>query len=557
MVVKLFLYSFLLCITLQSYAQTEKIDKAYVDKFINEVNTYESTYDENMTHLKKLDSLGRLIDYRLAIFTAHTGIANIERGHDINNAWKSIQILDSLYEIDPNEYSDTLLVHYLLAKGRNLGERNFPLDQLEFFFLADSIADQHKNESLKSVVNMNFSEYYQLNKEYEKSLEYIRQVSAYHKSAKENAYWEIEYAQSLLNIGIVHYKLENYDSSIFYTNASIDAGYLDYGYPYFSYIVLGKCYYSLGEFEEANSYAKKVEEELAGADKYAMEGYEMELLFGQIYTGKNELDKAYEHLSLAKEIVDSMNFKPGVGAVNKALFYWGVKKYECNELTEYFDNCLQINEELFDAEISKKEKQLLVQFETTKKEKRIVELDQKYQKSRTKNLFIVFTLIVVVLITLMIVYRSYTRRKILQQKLQNAELEKQLTRSKLEHSVKSLKEKMDTINGLKRKLSSNNSTDLSHERISNILGNNYIDETQWNEVIYHFDELNNDFCKRVEKKFTGVSKGEIKLLVLVKMGFINKEIADIKGVTIEAIKKAKQRLKKKLEITEFSELKMD
>lgn len=552
----IFFALFILCHPLASNSQTEKIDKAYIDDYMSSANSFVKTYEENMAYLTKLDSLGRLINYRHAIFTANTAIAGIERGHNINNASKSIKVLDSLYELAPDEFSDTLIVYYYLAKGRNLGDRNFPLEQLENFFIADSIADYHKNEYLKSLINYNFAEYHQLNKDYEKSLEYNRKASAYYVTAENSIYRDHEYAKSLVNTGIIHYKLEDYDSSIFYAYAAIDAGCLEAGTGYFTYILLGKSFYEKGNIPEAQTYAQKANQDLEHTDQYSAGRFETELLFGQIYTSSNKLDSAYKHLSLAKEIADSMNFISSIGNVNKALFYFGVKKYKCDELQTYFENYIGIQELMFNNEIDKKEKQLLVQFETKKKEQKISELKEINQKEKANKRLIAFTLIVLALITVLIIFWNITRRKMFVQKLKNIKLEKEIAQSKLDNSVNVIKEKVAIINELREDLSSNN-VDLSHQRIRAILESNYIKEVQWNEMIYHFNKLNDNFCDRVERKFVEVSKSDIKLLVLVKMGFLDKEIANAKGKTVDAVKKAKQRLRKKMGITDLNRIPLD
>ena len=135
------------------------------------------------------------------------------------------------------------------------------------------------------------------------------------------------------------------------------------------------------------------------------------------------------------------------------------------------------------------------------------------------------------------------------QKLKNLELEKQISVEKLESASQKIREKLDLIKKLKGELESKLvvSEKDGMERISSLLkGNNYLDESQWNEIILHYDNVYNNFSKNILQKFDKVTKQDIKLLILIKMGFLNKEISAIRGKTLDSTKKAKQRLRKKL-----------
>ncbi|MFT5823179.1 MAG: tetratricopeptide (TPR) repeat protein [Crocinitomix sp.] len=547
----------LICILLISnfgFSQTSQITPDSIDVLINQHSGSGSSYDENISFYKEIDSLSRSINYNEGLFHSGVGYVLIEREHSVNNVSEKILVLDSLYELKPRVLDDTLVVLYFLAKGRNYSDRNDPLNELDNYFMADSISSAAENEFLMCTVNYYFAEYYQRNKQIEKALEYDRKVSLYYRDMEESSFQKKIYLQSLLNIGVLHYKLEAYDSAIFYTNQCLDGGFDAFENSYDPYVLMGRSLFAQGDFFKAEEFANHANDELKEKTYYSRGRFETQLLLGKIKTEVDNLDEAYNHLDSARQIADSMQYISSTGTVNKALFYWGVKEYKCEELKQYFENYTEIKEKRFDQEVATKEKQLLVQFETAKKEKKILELTKVHQKEKTRSLYIVFSLIILLLVTVLIIYLSFVRRKMLRQKLTNSELEKEIAHSKLKFAINNLKEKMSTINELKIKLSSNASTGLSFERITNILGESYIDETQWNEVIYHFDELNDNFTKKLIKKHDGIVKSELKLLVLIHMGFLNKEIAHIKGVSLDGVKKAKQRLKSKLGIRNFSEL---
>lgn len=135
------------------------------------------------------------------------------------------------------------------------------------------------------------------------------------------------------------------------------------------------------------------------------------------------------------------------------------------------------------------------------------------------------------------------------QKLKNLWLEKQTSIDKLESASRNIREKLDLIKKLRDELKSKSlvSEKEAMERISTLLSEkNYLDEPLWNEIIHHYDNVHNNYSKNITQKFDNITKEDIKLLILVKMGFLNKEISAIRGKTIDSTKKAKQRLRIKL-----------
>jgi DNA-binding CsgD family transcriptional regulator len=92
------------------------------------------------------------------------------------------------------------------------------------------------------------------------------------------------------------------------------------------------------------------------------------------------------------------------------------------------------------------------------------------------------------------------------------------------------------------------------ETIIEVLDQNYVSENEWAKVILHFDLLNENFTKKLLIKHPTLTPKEVRLMVLVKLGYSNKGIVEINNITDNGVKKAKQRLLKKLDIDSFSQL---
>ena len=90
--------------------------------------------------------------------------------------------------------------------------------------------------------------------------------------------------------------------------------------------------------------------------------------------------------------------------------------------------------------------------------------------------------------------------------------------------------------------------------INSILKKNYITNEQWFELIYQYDKMNDAFTQKMKRNYDNLTANDIQILVLTKLTYKNREIAQLRNVTLAGVKKAKQRLLKKLKITRFSEL---
>jgi DNA-binding CsgD family transcriptional regulator len=70
----------------------------------------------------------------------------------------------------------------------------------------------------------------------------------------------------------------------------------------------------------------------------------------------------------------------------------------------------------------------------------------------------------------------------------------------------------------------------------------------WDNFLKHFDIANQQFFKRLNEKHPDLTINEEKHCAFLKIKLTNKEVASILGVAPDTVKKARQRLKKKLEL---------
>jgi len=82
--------------------------------------------------------------------------------------------------------------------------------------------------------------------------------------------------------------------------------------------------------------------------------------------------------------------------------------------------------------------------------------------------------------------------------------------------------------------------------IFKLLESNITQEEEWLSFKNKFQEFNPDFFTNLYKKHPNLTKTEIRLLTLIKIGFTQKEISNILFIAESSVKKAKQRVRKKI-----------
>ncbi|TNE79832.1 MAG: hypothetical protein EP332_09635 [Bacteroidetes bacterium] len=135
---------------------------------------------------------------------------------------------------------------------------------------------------------------------------------------------------------------------------------------------------------------------------------------------------------------------------------------------------------------------------------------------------------------------TYFITYLVKQKLRlNEKLEKELSEKNTELQVK-------------EKLLVTKNTDLAS--IFKLIENSLHQEEDWDDFKKRFEALDTDFMGALAAKHGDLSKSESRLLTLIRIGYSQKEIADILNIAPDSVKKARTRVRKKLGIPDSVQL---
>ena len=190
----------------------------------------------------------------------------------------------------------------------------------------------------------------------------------------------------------------------------------------------------------------------------------------------------------------------------------------------------------------KKEQQIALQ------EKEITVLEQKASISNLQRLLLGIGL----LLSLIGFYA--VRQKMKRNKLEKEKVDAELAFKKRELTTHALNlaRKNETLESLKAKaqeLKEKENMGAGYNQLIRSINFDLQDDNNWENFSRYFEEVHKDFNSNVKLKYPQITSNELRLLALLKMNLSSKQIANILNISLEGIKKARYRLRKKLDLT--------
>ena len=111
---------------------------------------------------------------------------------------------------------------------------------------------------------------------------------------------------------------------------------------------------------------------------------------------------------------------------------------------------------------------------------------------------------------------------------------------------KELSENRNTLQEKEKLLASN----ASLVSVFKLIENSFSSNADWNHFKEKFETLNPNFVAVLLEKHPKLTKSEIRLLTLIRIGYSQKEIAHILNIAPDSVKKSRSRVRKKLDLSE-------
>ncbi|WP_430612662.1 hypothetical protein [Flavobacterium sp. JP2137] len=287
-----------------------------------------------------------------------------------------------------------------------------------------------------------------------------------------------------------------------------------------------------------------------------------QILLARLYLKQNALDAAKNTIEEAKKYVKSKEHLASFEyEITEVLLEIAIQNKDfkaelthrrsidsLNQIIATTDGSTVVNQLQWQAQ--KKHIQLELEAEQNKLEKASV---------IQATAIIVSLLLVLILILIFAIYR----RKL---KLQNIKFEKNILKFQLEKitSEKKLHDTQSTLASYKVYLSEKNQqlkrleqevkkrhhsphVKKNENALQELLDSHLMTKENWLRFKAVFITEQPEYYQYLTTNFPGLTEANFRIVLLQKLGFKNPEIAKILGITVEAVKKSKQRLKKRFE----------
>jgi tetratricopeptide (TPR) repeat protein len=493
---------------------------------------------------------------------------------------KSIQYYDAARNyfsralaIDSSMKNTVRQVDILIKLGqtyRRLG--NFDL-ALKSDMKALSLAEkQNKTESISTIYNNIGVDHYRYHN-FEEAIVNLRQSLMLRK--KENDSTGI--ADCYNNLGMVYDDLkdtaramENYNKALLIYEQTNDLDGLAA-----SYNNIAGVYYQQNNFPKVLEFVKK------SLEIRRKEGNKRKIAFNllnisSLYFSINEFDEALKYVQEGLSYAQQTGAKSQIRRSYEKLSDIYATKGDYRQAYQFHVLYAQLNDSIFEENKARAIAEIQTKYETEKEdiENQLLK-NRNHIKTRTQTFLIVVVIGLVLLIILLVYYLKLRNQNLQQQKeLVNAELlkkeqekqqledkvfaEKQINKLQKEKFSNELKyknrqlagstlhliKKNEVLGVLKNKIEA---LELNKEETSEILDfiNCNLDmDAEWKKFKVEFNETYPGFFDRLSSAYPGLSDTHLKICTFLRINLTTHEIADLLYVSVAAINKNRQRLRK-------------
>jgi len=417
-----------------------------------------------------------------------------------------------------------------------------------------------KNQDIRA-----FIAYLELGNTY-KQIDQIEKSKTFYQKTIQGDYLPAKRA-AFANMGLIFLDAKEYDSASFYFNGGLQEYYrADSSLRINKYniatilINLASVAYGKREFEKGNkllfrslAISREIQNNVLTANIY--------LKLGEGYHQQQQDNVSMQYYLKAKNIADSLGLlliREEVYGILSAFYHDKGDYYQAYfNLIEYNKIHDSLIEQTNQSTISEMEVKYAVQekivtINTLNKEKKIL---------IALSISIIAGILLIVLLIILLLNRHRLRlkndRDITKAKMQAEKIKVKTAKQKMKRIVVSLGEKSAFIEELEQEIQQLSIVDEQQrmeEKVLKLRETRILTDGDWEEYFRIFNEIYPSFFSR-EKDFYELSTGDKRQLVFLKLGLTQIQTAHLMGISSEGVKKARQRLAKKIGMNDTKELK--
>lgn len=438
------------------------------------------------------------------------------------------------------------------------------LDALEYF-------EEREYSILVAQTMGNLANVYTRIDNHTRAIDYLEQSKELYK--KEDAR-PITLAGLYINLGLAYTGNKEYENAMHYYEQAYDF-IKDKGNDLYTASVLnnmGEVHFSLKQFQEANTKYNKALDLFKNIDNKNGIGSALSNL-AKVAIEKKEYQKAVE---LAKEALNyfrDIDAKFFIADVQKQMVeaYKRMGDYRLSMV--HMEKYNRQQEAIKGAEITDRIAAIEMEYKLRKEEQKIQllkkqsELKAKESKLNTIKLWtIIAGILVLLVVTVLIIFnqrgrlqRNALKQQILQREQDQLHNELAFKKREIENFAIHINEKnqlLENLNSEIRKVVQNSAADYSDlKEIKNLVNQSLFIDKNRKELELKINQAQRAFLHRLKSKFDRLTKTDLRLCSFILLDFSTKEIATFMNIEPSSVKMSRNRLRKKLNLPQNSDIK--
>jgi len=414
---------------------------------------------------------------------------------------------------------------------------------ISIIHLAIDIGLENKYDTLLSEAYLRLGNYYKQLEDFDNAKFYYKKSLELH--IKESAYGAL---------GILYSHIKQSDSAIIYLNKSADIFLQSdtstketkialssvYGQLAITYFDNNKSDEGFTYFNKSLKYAKEA--------KNPINIISAMLNLSSAYSMLNNTEEAEVYLKKALNIADTLGNLRIKNNINQRLYehYYQIENFK--QAYDYLSEYQKGKDSLINLKYQDDFRKNEIDFNIKLQKAELNRVLLKKEKQRIIYLFISFIILVILIISVIVFYK----------KLRSKNKETDNLKTNLEQVIKRMSDlnnhiakQNKYITEIEKQYEANNTNEELQKELEKqkILRNE-----DWDKYVNIFNILFPDFLNKISNTYPNLSDGDKKQLIMLKLNYTREKAAHILGVSPDSIKKARQRLSKKLGLKNILEL---
>ncbi|MDC7999153.1 tetratricopeptide repeat protein [Gilvibacter sediminis] len=528
---------------IQFYINTRRIEKA--QRLADSLLTFKDRFNNESSeaHLKLK---------RAALFYDQNRFEEALQDYD-RSATLFLSSGDSIFAADAYFFS-----------GQALSDQNNFLEAIKKFETAEQLYERLGDVQYSILVGAELTQLYKKNGFVQKS---INERERLLKKALANEDY-LSYLQLLGQNVVAYHSLKNYEQMdatlqlMDEAGAKFDDPYSKSYYDRFktNYKLLGACY--RGDLEQATVFMDQLEAiEAEGTTPYLQgDALTAKAAYFELVGNQASLIKTLQELA---DINGTNRLEAQIEAREKLAAMYSAKG-QYNKVVDLLRKNARIKDSIYEIQRSNTFLYYQAAFEN---EKRLSELSQqdaqikllesdKQLAANKRNSLIALLTLIFLAVGLIIYFRN--RQKIKEQAYQNILLNNKIANKTeeintlLNETIQHIKSKERIAENLQKL--SNENEGITLKSIIADLKASKADNTKLMLIKQNIEQVNFEFIKKLKTTHPELTKTDVEICSLIRIGLNRKEVANLRNTSLEAVKSSRFRIKKKLGLSPDSSL---